>query len=336
MLQKTDVISGTVKLNTSRLRQRFRRQLLEWYREHRRPLPWREASDPYAIWVSEIMLQQTRVAVVLSYYERFLKSFPTIRDLALAQEPKVLASWSGLGYYRRARMLHRGAQAVAAEHRGSLPRLSSELQLLPGIGRYTANAIASIAFGEPVAVVDGNVERVLERVTGSSFVGGTVWSAAQDLLDPEQPGDFNQAMMELGATVCVPGLPLCSDCPVKGMCASRGVKPEISKTTERRLRKSANLVLLRRGQTVGLSRRAGNERLMPGMWELPQVRRKSSAEPLLSVRHSITNTDWSVSVFKTNRIPVDHRIHWISLSQVSRLPLTGLTRKILRKLNLLA
>src|ERR1700742_3501221 len=182
--------------------------LLGWYAAHKRDLPWRATRDPYRIWVSEIMLQQTRVAAVLEHYRLFLAAFPTLKTLAAASEAEVLALWSGLGYYRRARMLHRAAKLVADEFAGALPRSAEGLLALPGVGAYTAAAVASIAFGEPVAVVDGNVERVLARVAG--------WSAAENgfatrvrtfaatLVDAERPGDFNQGMMELGATVCLP------------------------------------------------------------------------------------------------------------------------------------
>src|SRR5437764_5197103 len=217
---------------------KFRGNLLSWYREHQRPLPWRRTRDPYRIWISEIMLQQTRVAAVLEHYKRFLKKFPSLRQLAAADEAEVLTVWSGLGYYRRARMLHRAAKLVVSEPYSRIPGTAAQLLTLPGIGRYTANAIASIAFGEPVAVVDGNVTRVLERILGRIIVGAEAWSAAQKLLDPAQPGDFNQAMMELGATVCVPSIPLCSACPVKALCASRGLKWERASVPERRLSKS--------------------------------------------------------------------------------------------------
>src|SRR5437660_1864221 len=200
----------------------FRRNLLTWYREHQRPLPWRKTRDPYRIWVSEIMLQQTRVAAVLEHYKRFLKKFPTVRHLAFATEAEVLAAWSRVGYYRRARMLHRAAKLVATERSGRVPQTAAKLRILPGIGRYTANAIASIAFGEPVAVVDGNVERVLERLSGERLPDERLWAVASDLLVRERPGDFNQAMMELGATVCMPRAPLCLSCPVVEMCSTRG------------------------------------------------------------------------------------------------------------------
>jgi len=313
----------------------FRRNLLEWYGAHKRPLPWRGTRDPYGIWISEIMLQQTCVAAVLKHYKLFLKRFPTIERLAEANETEVLAVWSGLGYYRRARMLYRTARQVAAESMGLLPSSSMELRKLPGIGRYTANAIASIAFGEPVAVVDGNVERVLPRILGKPLGAAEAWTTAQQVLDSSSPGDFNQAMMELGATLCVPGAPLCNRCPVKRQCASRGLNPKKPFPPELRLRKSAQVCLRRSGDRILLRRRPRNERLMPGMWELPQFRNTRRANPLLVARHSITTTDWTVSVFAGNRGGVGKETSWIELRDLARFPLTGLTRKILRKLSLL-
>ena len=190
------------KSNTELRERRFRTQLLAWYDAHARDLPWRESLDPYRVWLSEIMLQQTRVAAVIAHYQEFLRRFPTLEKLARAREASVLAAWSGLGYYRRARMLHAAAKAVVRERNGKFPATAEGLRELPGVGRYTAAAIASIAWGEPVAVVDGNVERVLQRVSGRRLSGDEFWLAAEDLLDRERPGDFNQAMMELGATVC--------------------------------------------------------------------------------------------------------------------------------------
>jgi A/G-specific adenine glycosylase len=195
--------------------ERLRLRLIEWYGRNRRDLPWRNSLGPYAIWVSEIMLQQTRVAVVVERYEAFMARFPTLVSLAEASEQDVLALWSGLGYYRRARMLHKAANFVASNYEGNLPATSVELRALPGIGAYTAAAIASIAYGEPVAVVDGNVERVLCRMAGwesASRAGAAalrrkIEKLAARMVDPERPGDFNQAVMELGAIVCLPRNP---------------------------------------------------------------------------------------------------------------------------------
>ena len=200
----------------------FHRELLGWYREHSRDLPWRGVRNPYATWLSEIMLQQTRVATVIERYVEFLRRFPTLESLAEAKEEDVLALWSGLGYYRRAHMLHRAAQFVQREFGGKLPRTAHGLRTLPGVGEYTAAAIASIAFGESIAVVDGNVERVLLRILGlaedrSGKARARLMQVAQSLVPPaakrkersNPPGDHNQAMMELGATVCLPRQPLC-------------------------------------------------------------------------------------------------------------------------------
>jgi A/G-specific adenine glycosylase len=210
-------------------RRKFQRRLLAWYKLHRRDLPWRASHDPYRVWLSEIMLQQTRVAAVLEHYHEFLRRFPTVEKLAAAREASVLAAWSGLGYYRRARMLHAAAKAVARECRGEFPTNAEEWRALPGIGRYTAAAIASIAFDEPVAVVDGNVERALQRMSGKRLAGEELWQAANHLLDAQRPGDFNQAMMELGAVVCTPRAPACLTCPVVEFCATRG---ELAATTK--------------------------------------------------------------------------------------------------------
>src|SRR5665213_752777 len=210
-------------------RQAFRLQLQSWFRQNARDLPWRRTHDPYRIWVSEVMLQQTRVATVVDRYMEFVQRFPSLVSLALAKEDEILALWSGLGYYRRARMLHSAAQLLVNEHGGSLPRSSLELRRLPGVGDYTAAAIASIAYSEAVAVIDGNVERVLMRLLGKAAattsrkrLAARLKETAGELLDTKTPGIFNQAMMELGAMVCLPQTPLCGECPVYEFCRTRG------------------------------------------------------------------------------------------------------------------
>src|SRR4051812_4401929 len=199
---------------------RFRIQLLEGYDRNQRPLPWRKTRSPYRIWVSEIMLQQTRVAGVIQRYRAFLKKFPSLKSLAESREADVLTAWSGLGYYRRARSLRQAARLVLKKHNGRVPWDLEELKMLPGVGEYTAAAISSIAYGKPHAVVDGNVKRVLTRLCGGPLADGLYWNRAQELLSPTRPGDSNQAMMELGATVCTPN-PDCKSCPVYGECASQ-------------------------------------------------------------------------------------------------------------------
>jgi A/G-specific adenine glycosylase len=303
----------------------FRRSLLEWYRQNQRKLPWRGQNDPYRILVSEIMLQQTRVAVVEDRYKKFIAQFPTVERLARAQEQTVLAAWSGLGYYRRARNLHAAAKQIVKSKR--FPGTAEALRELPGIGRYTANAVASIAFGESVAVVDGNVKRVLHRLTGRELSEDQYWQTAGALLNADSPGDFNQAMMELGAVICVPGNPLCALCPVLELCATRGAHGRSEKAT----RKKAVLeyLLCRKNGSVLLQQRPQNSSLMPGMWELPAYSQKQSVvQPLMKLKHSITTTDYSVLVFAGK----GRKGQWVRLGNAERVALTGLTRKILRKL----
>lgn len=312
--------------------QAFARLLLSWYDGHARQLPWRENRDPYRVWLSEIMLQQTRVAAVLEHYRSFLKKFPTVQKLASAREAAVLAAWSGLGYYRRARMLHAAAKLVAKEYGGKFPESSEGLRQLPGIGRYTAAAVASIAYGEPTAVVDGNVERVLGRLTGRRLAEEAAWQAANERLATTRPGDFNQAMMELGATVCLPRHPRCLLCPVSEFCASRGALTDSGEKTPQRKR-GICYGLARRNGAVFLVQRTKQQSLMPEMWELPEVL-AGRGSALLSLRHSITVTDYSVRVLELAD-PDEERGSWVALSRLGTLPLTGLARKILRQTQLL-
>ncbi len=352
---------------------RFRRLLMRWYREHARALPWRGAADPYHIWVSEVMLQQTRVAAVLEHYATFLQRFPTIVALALAGEAEVLAAWSGLGYYRRARMLHRAAQFITRELSGVLPTTAVELRTLPGVGEYTCAAIASIAFGESVAVVDGNVERVLLRVSGrpeeataaaraetqreaTALLPGRVRRADRAAggngkrVAGTAAGDHNQAMMELGATICLPRAPLCLNCPVYELCATRGehVTPKRAAT---RSRPVAYLLSLRKSGTateVLLEQRAEEMTLMPGMYELPSLPEDvlEGREPVLRLRHAITNTNYYVRIFSArgladtslrDAVPANRRtLSWVRTSTLDTVPLTGLARKVLQRLDVMA
>ena len=313
----------------------FRRLLLGWFAQSQRKLPWRGATDPYHVLVSEIMLQQTRVAVVQERFTKFVAQFPSAERLANAREATVLAAWSGLGYYRRARALHAAAKEIV--RRGSFPRSAPELMELPGVGRYTASAVASIAFGEPVAVVDGNVKRVIDRLVNrktqpaEANTESQYWEIAGQLLDRQSPGDFNQAMMELGALVCLPGQPLCHACPVADLCGARGP----TEKAERPARRKAELhyALARRNGSVLLCQRNKNSSLMPGMWELPEIKamRQEGKLPLLKLRHSITTTDYTVFVHDEQRRSRQGD-RWVPLRSIDRLPLTGLTRKIIRGL----
>ena len=306
----------------------FREKLLSWYDQNRRELPWRRDKDPYRIWLSEIMLQQTRVAAVIDHYQRFLKRFPSIEKLAAAKESSVLTAWSGLGYYRRARMLHAGARQIVRDCKGKIPGNVDALREVSGIGRYTAAAIASIAFGEPVAVVDGNVERVIQRFDGKPLDKERIWARAQSLLHSQRPGDFNQAIMELGATICVPRQPACMLCPVVNLCATRGELPAKKRGTPQRKRE-IHYSLHRQSDSVLLVCRPLEASLMPGMWELPETV-SDDGELIFTLRHAITITDYTVRVrqAKTNG---HNEGSWIRFSRLPHIPLTGLARKILRK-----
>jgi A/G-specific adenine glycosylase len=250
--------------------------VLNWYEANGRQLPWRSSRDPYRIWISEIMLQQTTVAAVVPYFERFLKRFPRLSDLASAPEEDVLRLWEGLGYYSRARNLHRAAIQIVQEHQGIFPNQLDELRALPGIGRYTAGAIASFAFDQPAAIVEANTERLYARLCGiegdirKSASQKQLWDFAESIVPQEQPGTFNQALMDVGASICRPTDPLCDSCPVSRYCASfrlgkqhqipvRGQRPVITKVSEL-------AVVLQRKKEFLLRRRTEPER-WAGLWD---------------------------------------------------------------------
>jgi A/G-specific adenine glycosylase len=341
---------------------RFRSKLMAWYKTHARELPWRNVTDPYRTWLSEVMLQQTRVAAVIDHYQTFLRRFPTMLSLALATEAEVLAIWSGLGYYRRARMLHKAAQFLVRERNGELPKTAAELRTLPGIGEYTSAAIASIAFGESIAAVDGNVERVLLRITGrpesKSAEGRAYVQKKAAALIPKRftaegsnaAGDHNQAMMELGATICLPRAPLCLHCPVFSMCQTRGEHLTIPRAAQLSRQSAYLLSLRKRGALteVLLEKRAEHATLMPGMYELPPVPLDAvqGREPMLRLRHAITNTNYYVQIYAAQgpadsglrrAIPASNKdLTWVLTTRLKSLPLTGLTRKALQRLDVMS
>ena len=332
-LQSVQPRKMLANMNSRRL-PHLRSALLAWYEQNQRDLPWRETRDPYRIWVSEIMLQQTRVAAVLPRYGKFLRRFPSVEKLASARVASVLAEWSGLGYYRRARNLHAAAKVIVRKCAGRFPQDSDQWAKLPGIGRYTAAAIASIASEEPVAVLDGNVDRVLRRLLQESVSSRESWEAAQQLLDRERPGDFNQAVMELGATVCLPGEPLCGQCPIRTFCRTRG-RGNLRNRKPRQRKVSIAVALATRGDSVLLVLRPADAPLMSGMWELPRVDSLVRGDEVwFTVRHSITVTDYRVSVVLRPGVTTAGG-KWITRTKADRLPLTGLTRKILRKANII-
>lgn len=342
----------------------FAAALLVWYLRHARDLPWRREPDPYRTWVSEIMLQQTRVNAVLEHFRAFTERFPTVVALALAPEEDVLSRWSGLGYYRRARMLHRAAQFLLQEHEGTLPRTAAELRKLPGIGSYTAAAIASIAFGERVAVVDGNVERVLLRIAGrpeqpdratldfvQRFAQALIEAPAQEAeatgVGAPPAGDHNQAMMELGATVCLPRNPRCLECPVYDWCQTRGEHVTQARPAMKSERVAYGLTTrntgARGGVEVLLQRRGSEQTVMPGMLELPALRSSPAAEPMLRLRHAIMGTNYYAEIFGIrNRQQLNRSAQsggetgWFDTQLLDRLPLTGLARKTLQRAGLMA
>lgn len=299
----------------------FAGALLEWYDKSARSLPWRATRDPYAILVSEFMLQQTQVSTVIPYFERFMRRFPTLVALAAAEEDEVLAEWKGLGYYRRARNLHRAARAVVWEHGGELPRTAEALGRLPGIGPYTAAAVASIAFGEPAPVLDGNVLRVMARILGEerpvdqAAVQRAMRLRLAEEIPADRPGDFNQALMELGATVCSPAKPLCGACPVTAFCAARaGGDPERLPVKVRRAKVRAERrvagVLFDRERVLLVQRPPGG--LLGGLWEFPNTE-GSGEEGLASLRRWLEER-LGCSVGEWTRLgEVEHRfshLHW--------------------------
>jgi A/G-specific adenine glycosylase len=329
--------------------------LLGWYRRRRRALPWRETRDPYRIWVSEIMLQQTRVASVIPYYERFLDRFPTVEALARAPEPELLECWSGLGYYRRVRQMQQAALRVVAEHGGVFPDTYEGLKALPGVGSYTAAAIASIAFDRPHAVVDGNVIRVLTRLLDDArdvtqaVTRAALSCCAQGLLEctgRRDYGHFNQAMMELGATVCTPRGPQCLICPVADYCLARRSGSQIERPVKKKKQAIERLelavVLVRRGDRLLLRRRPADSAIMPGFWELPQAegaRLDADCFRALGIgcdgllgefRHAITFRSYRGRVHGgvlAGKAPGGYR--WISRARLAGLPVTTITRKAL-------
>jgi len=336
----------------------LRSALLAWFDRHQRDLPWRRTRDPYAIWVSEVMLQQTQVSRVEGYWTRFLHRFPTARALAEAPLDGVLAAWSGLGYYSRARNLHRAAKQISAEHGGQLPRTSEQLRALAGFGRYTAGAVASIAFGEAAPVVDGNVARVLSRLDAIEGAPGDrarearLWDRAGELVQGERPGDFNQALMELGATVCRPVAPTCLLCPWRDACAARAqgrveeLPPPRARPKKARLDVAA--AWCERGGRILLARRPGSG-LFGGLWELPSVEGgdgealRALFEPpppagagkhLGTVRRTLTHRELRIDVYAL-RLPARSVLResdgarWVRPGELDALGVSSATRRAL-------
>ena len=335
------------------------RRLLAWYRKHARALPWRGTRDPYRIWVSEAMLQQTRVATVIDYYKAFLARFPTLETLARARSEDVLATWSGLGYYRRARNLHDAARFVVRDCGGHVPRDPESFRRLPGVGRYTTGAVLSLAFDRPLAVLDGNVARVFSRLFAMRAAvrdprgARRLWALADALVPARGAGEWNQALMELGATVCTPRSPRCGACPVAPLCRARATNrvgafpPAAPRPTAVGLRRA--VALISRGGRLLMSRREGA--LLGGLWEPPGVDLRRGT-PFLAqletallglgihaklvptgrrVRHVITRREITVTLWRgvpVGPVPRTARVRWVDPAGAG-LPLTALARRLL-------
>lgn len=316
------------------------RRLLSWYRRRRRDLPWRRAVTPYRTWISEIMLQQTTVAAASPRFEKFIKRFPDAAALARAPESAVLKAWAGLGYYSRARNLKRAAGEIVARHGGLFPDDYAQALALPGIGRYTAGAILSIAYGRPLPVLDGNVIRVLSRLsaleTPVERSTPLLWKLAGDLVPYRAPGDWNQALMELGATVCLPAAPRCGECPLAGACRARrrGIQESLPRTAARRRPVAVRWTCLwiERSGRVLLWRRGGDEALLKGLWGLPESRRLR-ARPgrlLRKARHAVTHHRLEVEVRQAKLdAPAPAQARWISKSRLGDYLVSSLWNKCL-------
>jgi A/G-specific adenine glycosylase len=307
---------------------KFRRQLLGWYAHGKRDLPWRRSRDPYSVWVSEVMLQQTRVSAAIPYYERFLNRFPDFYRLAESLESDLLAHWAGLGYYYRARNMQKAARRMA--ECGGFPSTYDDIRDLPGVGDYTAAAVASISFNLPHAVVDGNVLRVLSRIEDdatdiASPLGKKRFTAlAETLLDRHHPGDYNQAVMELGATICLPKNPQCLICPVRDVCLGRARGHQNDLPVKARPQKAADehrtLFWIEQEDRLLLWQRPADSSLMPGFWELPEsehVPDARSDETLGSFRHTITFHKYVFSVVRAQPPGDVGPCQWVEKDRVS-------------------
>lgn len=345
----------------------LRRSLLHWYSQQGRDLPWRQTRDPYSIWISEIMLQQTQVKTVIPYYQRWLETFPTVQDLANAEQQQVLKLWQGLGYYARARNLHRAAQEIVQTHAGELPTEFAAVLKLPGIGRTTAGGILSAAFNQPIAILDGNVKRVLARLTALTVPPNRaiaqLWQLSETLLDPEQPRDFNQALMDLGATVCMPRQPNCDFCPWRSSCQAynRGIQSHLpmSETRSPLPHKVIGVAVIWNHHGQVLIDRRRQEGLLGGLWEFPGgkvepgetivacIRREiqeelgidiAVGEPLITIDHTYSHFRVTLNVHHCQYLsgepqPLEcDEVRWVSLSELDQYPFPKANVQIIQAL----
>jgi A/G-specific adenine glycosylase len=341
----------------------IRRRLVAWYKKSARDLPWRRTRDPYPIWLSEVILQQTRVQQGLPYYERFLAALPDVQSLAAASTQRVLKLWEGMGYYARARNMHRAAQIIAGERKGQFPATAQEWMRLPGVGRYTAGAITSAAFGEPVPIVDGNVARVLCRMFAlpvrlqDKRGADALWEIAGRLVSPREPRAFNQAIMELGSQVCRPRSPLCEACPIRQNCAAfaegHPEKYPPAKPAKKTPHHDMVLAVFIRDGSLYLLRQRPSKGLLGGLWEFPSARIEDRdaagvirviagklgldaevGEEIAVVRHAFTHFRITVHVHlcpaRGNATTEDTR--WLTRSELDKYPLPRTHHKFLHLL----
>ncbi len=338
----------------------FRRALVQWYGHNARDLPWRRTRDPYLIWLSEIILQQTRVEQGLPYFERFSRAFPNVQALAGAAERQVLRQWEGLGYYARARNMHKAARVIVTELGGVFPKSAAEWMRLPGVGRYTAGAITSIAFNEPVPVLDGNVARVLARLMALDAPPGAaatrlLWQSAETLVPHKRPGTFNQALMELGAQVCIPRKPLCDTCPVKRACHGFS-SGEPGRYPVRRSKRTsphhhmALAVISRNGRY--LVQKRPDKGLLAGLWEFPSVHIDKPEDAMAAVKELASSLGFNVHIERqlsairhafthfcvtvygficttTDKTPRTLDVKWLRFAQLDQYPLPKFLRRLL-------
>ena len=348
-------------LPDAKTRTALRRRIFNWYRKNSRDLPWRNQSDPYKVWVSEIMLQQTQVVTVIDYYKRFIKQFPTVKKLAAAREPEILKLWEGLGYYRRARQLHAAAQVIVEKYGGKFPTDFDEVLALPGIGRYTAGAILSISGDQRLPILEGNTIRVFSRLmlldgdTTSRENQNALWAFSEQLLPRKRAGDFNQALMELGSEVCKRSNPLCSDCPIRLHCAARAHHRQSELPRPKKPPKYEEIneavIVARRNDKI-LMRLCGNEERWAGLWDFPRFQITSrAAEAQLSndlheatalstvvantnrtIKHAVTRFRITLDCFEatevSGKLKQQTAYKWVTLKELVDLPLSVTGRKV--------
>ncbi|WP_425618235.1 A/G-specific adenine glycosylase [Anatilimnocola sp. NA78] len=352
-------------LQSAPLRRKLARSILKWFDASARDLPWRRTRDLYCIWISEIMLQQTQVATVVGYYERFLQAFPDVRSLAAAEEARVLRLWEGLGYYRRARQLHAAAKKIVTDHNGEFPRSYEAVRALPGIGRYTAGAILSIGLDQRLPILEANTIRVLSRLIAlrddprSTSSQAKLWEVAEAILPAERCGAFNQALMELGSEICTPRQPHCEACPVALCCAARaqGLTEQIPLAAKKMQYTDVTetAVVVRRAAKFLVRQCQPGER-WAGLWDFPRFASAAATDPhwlsnarehveswlgvkiepvshLTTTRHGVTRFRITLQVLDAKYIAgdpkkADSTVRWVTLAELAELPLSVTGRKI--------